>query len=165
MRSDLLLCKILRANSECWIPASETDKLLAGWKFVLLLVLCLPLATKPALVHAHCSSGLGYPCVLNVHWDTAAQLQRILKLKVLSFSSLSRARISAIPWTAAHQASLSITVSQSLLKLMSTESVMPSSDLLLSCPLLLLPLIFPSIGIFSNESALRIRWPKYWSFS
>ena len=161
MRSDLLLCKILRANSECWIPASETDKLLAGWKFVLLLVLCLPLATKPALVHAHCSSGLGYPCVLNVHWDTAAQLQRILKLKVLSFSSLSCARISAIPWTAAHQASLSFTVSWSLLKFTSIASVMPSKHLILCHPLLLLPLIFPSIRVFSSESDLRIRWPKY----
>ena len=77
----------------------------------------------------------------------------------------SRVQLSAAPWTAAHQASLSITVSQSLLKLMSTESVMPSSHLTLCCPLLLLPSIFPSIRVFSNESALHIRWPKYWSFS
>ncbi|CAM9812483.1 unnamed protein product [Rangifer tarandus platyrhynchus] len=72
---------------------------------------------------------------------------------------------SATPWTAAHQTSLSIAASQSLLKLMSIESVMPSCYLILCCPLLLLPSIFPSIRIFSNESALRIRWPKYWSFS
>ena len=70
-----------------------------------------------------------------------------------------------IPWTAACQASLSITNSRSLLELMSIESVMPSSHPILCHPLLLLPSIFPSIRIFSNESALHIRWPKYWSFS
>ena len=69
------------------------------------------------------------------------------------------------PWTAAHQASLSITNSQSLLKLMSIELVMPSNHLILCHPLFLLPSIFPSSRVFSNESALRIRWPKYWNFS
>ena len=69
------------------------------------------------------------------------------------------------PWTLASQASLSITNSQSLLKLMSIELVMPSSHLILCRPLLLLPLIFPSIRVFSNKSVLHIRWPKYWSFS
>ena len=69
------------------------------------------------------------------------------------------------PWTAEHQASLSITNSQSLLKLMSIESVMPSSHLILCHPLLLPPSIFPSIRVISNESVLRNRWPKYWSFS
>ena len=68
-------------------------------------------------------------------------------------------------WTAAHQASLSLTISRSLLKLMSIESVMPSNHLILCRPLLLLPSIFPSIRVFSNESVLCIRWPKYWSFS
>ena len=72
---------------------------------------------------------------------------------------------SATPWTAAHQASLSITNSHSLSKLMSIESVMPSNHLILCRPLLLLPSIFPNIRVFSNQSALRIRWPKYWSFS
>ena len=72
---------------------------------------------------------------------------------------------SVTPWTATLQASLSITNSQSLLKLMSIESVMPSNHLILYCPLLFLPSILPSIRVFSNESALRIRWPKYWSFS
>jgi len=72
---------------------------------------------------------------------------------------------SVTPWTAAHQASLSITNSWSLPKLMSIESVMPSNHLILCHPLLLLPSIFPSIRVFSNESALCIRWPKYWSFS
>ena len=72
---------------------------------------------------------------------------------------------SATPWSAAHQASLSITNSQSLLKLMSFKSVMPSNHLILCHPLLLLPSIFPSIRVFSNELSVRIRWPKYWSFS
>ena len=69
------------------------------------------------------------------------------------------------PWTAARQASLPFTISQSLLKLMSKESVMPSNHLLFCHPLLLLPSVFPSIRVFSSESALLIRWPKYWSFS
>ena len=69
------------------------------------------------------------------------------------------------PWTAARQTSLSITNSQSLPKLISIELVMPSNHLILCCPLLLPPSIFPSIRVFSNESALLIRWPKYWSFS
>ena len=72
---------------------------------------------------------------------------------------------SATPWTAARHASLSITNSQNLPKLMSIELVMPSNHLILCRPLLLLPSIFPSIRVFSNESALHIRWPKYWSFS
>ena len=78
---------------------------------------------------------------------------------------LSRVWLFTTPWTAAHQASLSITSSQSLLKLMSIESVMPSNRLILCCPLLLLPSILPSIRVFSSESVLPIRWPKYWSFS
>ena len=82
-----------------------------------------------------------------------------------SVQSLSCVRLFVIPWTAAHQASLSITSSRSLLKLMSILLVMPSNQLSLCHPLLLLPSIFPSIRVFSNESALRIRWPKYWSFS
>ena len=82
-----------------------------------------------------------------------------------SVQSLSRVRLLATPWTAARQASLSITNSQSPPKPMSIVSVMPSSHLILHRPLLLLPSIFPSIRVFSNESALCIRWPKYWSFS
>ena len=84
---------------------------------------------------------------------------------IRSDQSLSRVWLFATPWTAACQASLSITNSQNLIKLMSIESVMPSNHLILCCPLLLLPSIFPSIRVFSNESALHIRWPKYWSFS
>ena len=85
-----------------------------------------------------------------------------------TFSSvqlLSRVRLFATPWIAARQASLSITNSRSSLKLMSIESVMPSSHLIFCCPLLLLPPIPPSITVFSNESTRHMRWPKYWSFS
>ena len=84
-----------------------------------------------------------------------------------SFTSVqfSRARLFATPRTAACQAFLSITNSQSLLKLMSIELVMPSNHFILCCPLFLLPSIFPSIRVFFSESVLRIRWPKYWSFS
>ena len=82
-----------------------------------------------------------------------------------SVQSLSRVRLFETPWTTACQAFLSITNSRSLLKLMSIESVMPSNHLIVCCPLLLLSSIFPSIRVFSNESALHIRWPKYWSFS
>ena len=81
-----------------------------------------------------------------------------------SVQSLSHVRLFATPWTTARQAFLSITSSWSLLKLMSIESVMPSTHLIFCHPLLL-PSIFPSIRVFSNESALHIRWPKYWSFS
>ena len=92
----------------------------------------------------------------------------IKRLNIVQFSSvqsLSHVRLSATPWIAARQASLSITNSQSSLKLMSIESVMPSSHLILCRPLLLLPPILPSIRVFSNESTLRVRWLKYWSFS
>ena len=85
--------------------------------------------------------------------------------RISSVQSLSRVRLFVTPWTAARQASLSIANSQSLLKLMSIESVMPSNRLILCHPPLLPPSIFPSIRVFSNESVLRIRWPKYWSFS
>ena len=84
-------------------------------------------------------------------------------LQFSSVQSPSRVRLLVTPWTAAHQASLSFAVSQSLLKLMSIESVMPSNHLILCHPLL--PSIFPSIRVFSNESVLHTRWPKYWSFS
>ena len=86
-------------------------------------------------------------------------------VKYTSVQSLSCVRVFATPWTVAHQASPSIASSWSLLKLMSIESVMPSNYLILCCPLLLPPSIFPSIRGFSNESVLHIRWPKYWSFS
>ena len=90
---------------------------------------------------------------------------RTTSVQFSSVQSLSRGQLFEIPWTAACQASLSITNSRSLLKLMSIELVMPSNHLILCHPLLLLPSIFPSIRVFSNESVLPIRWPKYWSFS
>ena len=94
----------------------------------------------------------------------------MLRKLLISFScsiqfSHSVVSNSVSPWTAAHQASLSITSSRSLPKLKSIESVMPSNHFILCRPLLLLPSIFPSIRVFSNESTLCIRWPKYWSFS
>ena len=82
-----------------------------------------------------------------------------------SVQSLSLVQLFVTPWTAAHHAFHSISNSQSLLKLMPIESVMPSNHLILCCPLLLLPSIFPSIRVISNESVFSIRWPKYWSFS
>ena len=88
-----------------------------------------------------------------------------LTVQFSSVQLLSRVRLFVIPWTAACQASLSITNSQSSLKFMSIESVMPSSHLILCHPLLFVLSIFPSISVFSNESVLHIRWPKYWSFS
>ena len=91
------------------------------------------------------------------------QCQRMFMFS--SVQSLSRVRPSVTPWIAARKASLSITNSWSLLKLMSIESVMPSSQLILCHPLLVLPPISPSIRVFSNESTLHMRWPKYWTFS
>ena len=89
-----------------------------------------------------------------------------LQFSSVQFSrSVSRVRLFATPWITACQASLSITNSRSSLRLMSIESVMPSSHFILSCPLLLLPPIPPSIRVFSNESTLHMRWPNYWSFS
>ena len=96
-------------------------------------------------------------------WRISTQM--CVYLCISSVQSISCVQLFATPWTAACQASLSIISSRSLLKLTSIESVMPSSHLILYCPLLLLPSIFPSIRVFSNESALLIRWPKYWSFS
>ena len=92
-------------------------------------------------------------------------VQGVGKLQFSSVQLLSCVQLFATPWTPAHQASLSITNSQSLLRLISIELVMPSNHLILCCSLLLPPSIFPSIRVFSSESALHIRWPKYWSFS
>ena len=95
-------------------------------------------------------------------------LGKVWRIEV-SYSSvevmIKYVRLFATPWSAACQASLSITSSWSLLKIVSIESVMPSNHLILCCPLLLPPSIFPSMRVFSDESALHIRWPKYWSFS
>ena len=89
----------------------------------------------------------------------------MLRFSISSVQSLSRIRLFMTPWITASQASVSITNSQSLLKPMSIKSVMPSNHIIFCCPLLLPPLIFPSIRVLSNESVLHIRWPKYWCFS
>ena len=121
---------------------------------------------------------------MRIKWDNAQKIPRIvwgpqdtlyqhevslhhipIPLCFSSIQSLSRVGLFATPWIAARQASLSITNSRSSLRLTSIEWVIPSSHLILGCPLLLLPPIPPSIRVFSNESALRMRWPKSWSFS
>ena len=118
------------------------------------------------------ATGLIFSTPTDTHWEElkppAISLLREIGSTSSLFSSvqsLSRDRLFMTTWTAAHQASLSITNSQSLLKLMSVESVMPSNHLILCHPFLLLPSIFPSIRAFSHESALQISWPRYWSFS
>ena len=107
-----------------------------------------------------CSTTL---CCSHQRWSTSALWNHSVQLS--SVQSLSRVQLFSTPSTAAHQASLSITNSRGLPKPTSIELVIPSNHLILCCPPLLLPLIFPSIRVFSNESALRIKWPKYWSFS
>ena len=102
--------------------------------------------------------------ILTPCWKFSLTCFLLLLLQFVVLKSLSRVQLSATSWTAAHQAFLSFTTSW-LLKLMSIESVMPSNHFILCRPLFLLSLIFPSIRVFSNESALRIRWPKYWRFS
>ena len=106
---------------------------------------------------------LHYTKSLQQYRNPGATAFRILATPFSSVQSLSHVRLFATSWTAARQASLSITNSWNLL--ISIESVMPSNYLILCCPLLLLPSIFSSVRVFSNESALRIRWPKFWSFS
>ena len=105
-------------------------------------------------------------CCLHPGLSFSQVLHQLLQaFQVRSVQLLRHVQLSATPWTAACQAYLSITNSWSLLKLVSIESVMPSNHLIPCCALLLSPLIFPSIKVFSSESVLRIRWPKYWSFS
>ena len=130
-------------------------------------IYCFPLEVPPTPIHL---TPPGHHRTLS--WAPCAMQQLPTSYLFLCphiFSSVQFSRSvvsdSATPWTAARQASLSITNSRSSPKAMSIESVMPSSHLILCCPLLLLPSIFPSIRVFSNESALRMRWPKYWSFS
>ena len=107
----------------------------------------------------HRLSGLKqHNCILLQFWSSEVQNEPCSV-------AMSWVQVFATPWTAAHQAYLSFTVPQSLFKLMSIEQEMPSNHLILCHPLLLLPLILPSIRVFSSESAFRIRWPKYWSFS
>ena len=129
-----------------WNPQTEFISVLKQW----LLIPWIIIETFP-----HTGASLVAQTVKNL----------LVMQEFSSVQSLSCVQLFATPWTAACQASLSITNSWSLLKLMSIESVMPSSHLILCCPLLLLPPIPPSIRVFSNESSLHMRWPKYWSFS
>ena len=108
-------------------------------------------------VHSR-KEGMGVDYIINLPLS-------VVLLWFSSVQSLSRVQLFATPWTAARRASLSITNSRNLLELMSNQSMMPSNDLILYRPLLLLPSIFPSIGVFSNESVIHIRWPRYWGFS
>ena len=137
---------------------------------------CWMVRYKNILVPVESSTGLlgsGVKEVLCVWWGcwlhtclcVATDWNVVMLLFVIVVQSLSCVRLSATPWTEACQACLSFTISWSLLKLMSIESMVPSNHLILCHPLLLLPSIFLSIRVFSNESALCIRWPKYWSFS
>ena len=109
--------------------------------------------------------------IITFQWWQVCRIKRsrqgsyLMSVQFSSFQSLSHVRLFVTPWIAARQASLSITNSRSSLRLTSIESVMPSSHLILCRPLLLLPPIPPSIRVFSKESTLRMRWPKYWSFS
>ena len=111
------------------------------------------------------AASLSSPALAGRFFTTSATCEAPdLTIQFSSVQLLNHVQLFAIPWTAAHQASLSITNSRSLLKLMSIKSVMPSNHLILCCPLLLMPSIFPSIRVFSNESVFHIRRPKYWSF-
>ena len=104
-------------------------------------------------------------CMAESLWCSSETITTFLLLALSSVQSLSRLRLFATPWTTARQAFLSITNTQSLSKPMSIESMIPSNHIILCRPLLFLPSIFPSIRVFSSESTLHIRWPKYWSFS
>ena len=132
-----------RWNDESWLSLNTSGGICRSNCSIKIIII------TEDLVHVWLSS----PC----SWVKSSTLWK-------SVQSLIHVQLFAIPWTAACQASLSITNSWSLLKLMSIKSVMPSNHLILCCPLLLPPSIFPSIRVFSNESVLRIRWPKYWSF-
>ena len=123
------------------------------------LMSCLPGATPGGFFQATYSS---LSCLLL--WPDCSLISFFLDRFVV-VQSFSRVRLFVTSWTAARQASLSFTISQSWLRLMSTESVMPPNHLLLCHPLLLLPSVFPSIRVFSIEWVLLIKWPKYWSFS
>ena len=124
-------------------------------------------------IHIQCLEGFSVQTIKNDSFYSLSAMANmpvgsliiVLQFTYSSVQSLSCVRLFVTPWIAACQASLSITNSRSSLKLTSLESVMPSRHLILCCPLFLLPPIPPSVRVFSNESTLRIRWPKYWSFS
>ena len=149
-------------STDCSLPGSSVHGILQAR--ILTIGGCLLQGIFPTQ-----GSNPGLPCCRWILYCLSHQGSIFICLKIsgIEFSSvqfLNHVWLFATPWTTARQASLSITSSQSLLKLMSIESVMPSNNLTHCHPLLLLPSIFPSIRVFSNESAFCIRWPKYWSF-
>ena len=151
---DYLLCNLVKSESS--ENVFEKDRTKSHFSAFFSLV-CLLLISNSSI----CFMLLMY---LNNFVSTRNNVSSLL-FQFSSVQSLSRVRLFATPWTAARQASLSITNSPSSLNLMFIKSVLPSNHLILCHPLLLLPSIFPSIRVFSNESVLHIRWPKYWSFS
>ena len=149
-----------------WVPS-------LGWEDPLekemsthsnILVWEIPWTEETGRLQSVGSERVGHNLATKPPLTTSAKSLYSSLVQFSSVQSLSHVRLFATPWTSACQASLSITNCQSPPKPMSTESVMPSNHLIPCHPLLLLPSIFPSIRVFSNESALRIRWPKYWSF-
>ena len=144
--------QVSSANQSPGGPAERLLSVASGWNLRPTFLMCSQATAGLLLLrlHLHLASHRAF-CIHSVQFS--------------SVQSLSRVQLFATPWTAAHQASLSFTNSWSLLKLMSTESVMTSKHLILCRPLLLLPSIFPSMRVLSNESVFHIRWLKYWSFS
>ena len=135
-----------------------------------LLISCIPIQNKKLGGKKEYAGGFQSPYtfihqLFKFFWPGFYLLQLLILLQYSTVQSLSHVQLFETPWTSARQASLSINSSRSLLKLMSIQLVMPSNHLILCCPLLLLSSNFHSIRVFSKESVLRIRWPKYWSFS
>ena len=131
------------------------------------LVPGLSLSNRVSILTYHLDVIVSFPDLIFIFNSIVCIFKSYLKLfmNIVQFSSAAQWCLFANPWLAARQSSLSITNSQSLLKFMSIELMMPSNHLILCCPLLSLPSIFSSIRVFSSESVLPIRWPKYWSFS
>ena len=149
---------IIMMRIKCFLsPKSYNTHLMIVQKCFLFLIFLMGIITKISFSYILFHSFL----LLAIH---SIRIYSFLSLAIQSFQC-SVVSDSAIPWTAARQAFLSITNSRSLLKLMSIESMVPSNHLILCHPLLLLPSIFPSVRAFSNESALHIKWPKCWNFS
>ena len=151
------------ASSACEDTARKLEKEMAthsgtlAWK--------IQWTEKPGRLQSMWSQRVGHNWATSLHFTSEGPYPAVVTVHCSVTQSLSLIGLFATPWTAASQASLSFTISLSLLRLMCIESVMPSNHLILCHPLLLLPSICPCIRVFSNEMALHIRWPKYWSFS
>ena len=163
LRQNWMEAAIMSGVKDAGVPASDPSSTIIPLYFFFL--------TCYGLVHGESEKIVKY-VACSIFTNQTHQIANIKKQDIpstpgfsLAVQSLSCIWLLVTSWTAARQASLPFTISQGLLKLISIESVMPSRRLILCLPFVLLPLIFPSIRVFSNESALRIRWPKYWSFS